>query len=71
MVNTLFKKLDNRLDREGVIIHKGTMADATIAETPSQRNTKEENDQVKADKVPKSWKTNPNKLRRKMLIRLG
>jgi len=65
MVNTLFKKLDNRLDKEGVIIHKGKMADATIVETPRQRNTKEENDQVKAGEVPQGWKANQNKLRQK------
>lgn len=65
MVNMLFKKLDNRLDKEGVIIHKGKMADATIVETPRQRNTKEENDQVKGGQVPQEWKANPNKLRQK------
>ena len=47
MVNKLFKKLDNRLDKEGVIIHEGKMADATIVETPRQRNSREENDKIK------------------------
>lgn len=65
MVNKLFKKLDNRLDKEGVIIHKGKMADATIVETPRQRNSREENEQIKAGEVPEDWKENPNKLRQK------
>ncbi|MFN8808794.1 MAG: IS5 family transposase, partial [Cyclobacteriaceae bacterium] len=65
MVNKLFKKLDNRLDKEGVIIHEGKMADATIVETPCQRNSREENEQIKAGEVPKDWKENPNKLRQK------
>ena len=64
MVNKLFKKLD-RLDKEGVIIHEGKMADATIVETPRQRNSREENDQIKAGEVPEEWKENPNKLRQK------
>ncbi len=65
MVNKLFRKLDNRLDKEGVVIHEGKMADATIVETPRQRNSKEENEQVKGGEVPKEWKENPNKLRQK------
>lgn len=65
MVNKLFKKLDNRLDKQGVIIHKGKMADATIVETPRQRNSREENEQIKAGEVPEEWKENPDKLRQK------
>ena len=63
MVNKLFRKLDNRLDKEGVIIHEGKMADATIVETPRQRNSREENHQLKAGEVPEEWQRNPNKLR--------
>jgi IS5 family transposase len=65
MVSKLFKKLDNRLDKEGVIIHEGKMADATIVETPRQRNSREENEQIKAGEVPAGWTENPNKLRQK------
>ena len=65
MVNKLFRKLDNRLDREGVIVHRGKMADATIVETPRQRNSREENEQIKAGGVPKEWNGKPNKLRQK------
>lgn len=60
MVNKLFKKLDNRLDKEGVIIHKGKMVDATIVETPRQRNSREENEQIKAGEVPKDWGEKPS-----------
>lgn len=65
MVNKLFRKLDKSLDKEGVIIHKGKMADATIVETPRQRNSREENEQIKAGEIPQGWKENPNKLRQK------
>ena len=65
MVEKLFKKLDARLDKVGVIIHEGKMADATIVETPRQRNSVEENEQVKKGEVPKEWEENPNKLRQK------
>jgi IS5 family transposase len=65
MVNKLFRKLDNGLDKAGVIIHEGKMADATIVETPRQRNSREENEQLKTGEVPEEWKENPNKLRQK------
>lgn len=65
MVNKLFRKLDNKLNKEGVIMHEGKMADATIVETPRQRNSREENDQLKSGEVPQEWKDNPNKLRQK------
>jgi transposase len=65
MVNKLFRKLDNRLDKQGIIIHEGKMADATIVETPRQRNSREENEQIKNGEVPEQWKENPNKLRQK------
>ncbi|MFO0507439.1 MAG: transposase [bacterium] len=41
------------------------MADATIVETPRQRNSREENEQIKAGEVPEDWKENLNKLRQK------
>jgi IS5 family transposase len=65
MVNKLFRKLDNRLDKQGVIIREGKMADATIVETPRQRNSREENDQIKNGEVPEEWQENPSKLRQK------
>lgn len=65
MVTKLFRKLDNSLDKQGVIIHEGKMADATIVETPRQRNSREENEQIKAGEIPDEWKDNPNKLRQK------
>jgi IS5 family transposase len=65
MVNKLFKKLHKRLDHEGVIMHAGKMADATIVETPRQRNSREENEQIKAGGIPEEWEQNPNKLRQK------
>jgi IS5 family transposase len=65
MVEKLFKKLDAKLHRNGVIIKGGKMIDASIVETPIQRNSRDENDLLKDGKIPKDWKENPNKLRQK------
>lgn len=65
MVDKLFKKLDKQLRHNGVIIKSGKMIDASIVETPVQRNTREENNQLKEGEVPKEWKENHHKFRQK------
>jgi len=65
LVSKLFELLDKTLTRKGVILHKGKMVDASIVEVPIQRNSREENEQLKKGKTPKEWKENPNKLRQK------
>jgi IS5 family transposase len=41
------------------------MVDATIVPVPKQRNSREENEAVKAGKTPKEWQKNPAKNRQK------
>jgi IS5 family transposase len=41
------------------------MVDATIVPVPKQRNSRDENDAVKAGKTPDAWKKNPAKNRQK------
>jgi IS5 family transposase len=53
------------LDKDGVILHAGKMVDASIVEVPRQRNTREENKQLKEGEVPKPWQKDENKLRQK------
>jgi IS5 family transposase len=65
LVERLFESLDKKLNKNGVIIHQGKMVDASIAEVPIQRNSREENDQLKGGEIPEEWKDNPNKLRQK------
>jgi IS5 family transposase len=65
MIKTLFNLLDKQLDKDGVILHAGKMVDASIVEVPRQRNTREENKQLKEGEVPKPWQKDENKLRQK------
>jgi IS5 family transposase len=65
MIKTLFKKLDRQLEKEHVIVKQGRMVDASFVETPIQRNTREENKDIKEGRTPEQWKENPNKLRQK------
>lgn len=63
MIEKLFTQLDRHLDRDGVIVHKGKLVDASIVEVPVQRNSREENKELKEGQIPEEW--NQNKLRQK------
>jgi len=65
MMEKLFQHLDKQLDKDGIIAHKGKMIDASFVEVPRQRNSREENDQLKGGKIPQAWQEAPNKLRQK------
>lgn len=58
MILKLFEWLDDRLDKEGVIVNKGKIVDATIVEVPIQRNSKDENKGLNEGKIPESWDEN-------------
>lgn len=63
MVEKLFTYLDKQLDRDGIIVHKGKLVDASIVEVPVQRNNRDENKGIKEGKVPEEW--SENKVRQK------
>lgn len=63
LIEKLFKHLDNQLDKDGIIVHKGKLVDASIVEVPIQRNSREENQELKEGNVPEEWKE--NKIRQK------
>lgn len=62
MVEKLFAHLDRQLDKYGIIVHKGKIVDASIVEVPLQRNSRDENEDLKEGKIP-DW--DENKLRQK------
>jgi transposase, IS5 family len=50
------------LNKQGKILKEGSIIDGRIVDVPIQRNTKEENEQIKNDETPEEWKNNSNKL---------
>jgi len=66
-VKPLFELLTKTLDEMGLITKVGSIGDASFVEVPRQRNTKEENDLVKAGQPPEQWKEKPRKLSQKDL----
>lgn len=57
----LFKKFLTELEKQNLISRQGSIIDATFVDVPKQRNTKEDNDIIKDDKVPEDWDKPENK----------
>jgi len=51
----LFNQFSAKLEAEGIYAKSGSIIDATIVEVPKQRNSREENAQIKSGKVPVDW----------------
>jgi transposase, IS5 family len=65
LIERLFERFGRHLEAKGYIARGGQMVDATIVPAPKQRNSREENETVKAGKTPESWEKNPAKDRQK------
>lgn len=58
LIKTLFERFDSFLRESGFTARKGQIVDASIIEAPRQRNTRDENKQIKEDQVPQDWSDN-------------
>jgi transposase, IS5 family len=65
LVRPLFDRFNRFLDQQGLHAKGGSIVDATIVEVPRQRNTREENQQIKAGGTPESFTENPAKAAQK------
>ena len=61
LIDDLFALFDQHLAGKGFIARGGQIIDATIVSVPKQRNTREENETVKAGETPKDWGKKPAK----------
>lgn len=65
IIKEIFKKFTDYLEKKYMIMNKGSIVDASFVDVPRQRNSKEENNDIKKAEIPKKWKENENKLRQK------
>ncbi len=65
VIEKLFTLFREELEEEGLIGNEGKMIDATFIEVPIQRNTREENKQIKGGSIPDDWQNKQHKLSRK------
>src|SRR6266496_5161832 len=56
LVEVLFNRFHEQLAAQGLVARAGQMIDATFIEVPRQRNSREENEQIKAGETPEDWK---------------
>src|SRR3979411_405443 len=59
VVEKLFERFDQCLEAKGYMARGGQMVDATIVSVPKQRNSGDENEAVKAGRIPEAWDNKP------------
>jgi|JI8StandDraft_1071087.scaffolds.fasta_scaffold96460_1 IS5 family transposase len=65
IIEKLFYRFNKMISKSGFTLNSGNIVDATIVQVPKQRNSKDENDQIKEGNIPEDWKKSPNKLSQK------
>lgn len=65
LIDPLFEQFDAFLIEAGLAAQKGQIIDATIVPAPRQRNSREENQQIKEGRTPEDWEGHPAKKRQK------
>lgn len=65
LMDELFIGFDLQLDAQGFKAKKGQLIDASFVSAPKQRNSREENTQIKAGETPQRFEDNPNVNRQK------
>jgi IS5 family transposase len=55
VIKRLFEEFDAFLGEKGFSARRGQIIDASIVEAPRQRNSREENRQIKAGQMPEDW----------------
>lgn len=67
LVDVVFDLFLKELEQLGLVVNEGKIIDASFIEVPKQRNSREENKQIKDGETPKSFDENPNKKEQKDL----
>ncbi len=67
LVDVVFNLFLKELEQLGLIVNEGKIIDASFIEVPKQRNSREENKQIKEGETPKSFDENPNRKEQKDL----
>ena len=67
IIHDIFSLFDAKLQNAALMLKDGAIIDASIVQVPRQRNTREENKQVREGIIPEDWKNKQNKLEQKDL----
>ena len=61
--DTVFYRFVEQLEQKGIITRSGSIVDATFVDVPRQRNTKDENKDIKEGNIPVGWEEEGNEHR--------
>jgi len=61
ILDTIFYRFIEQLEDKGIISYSGSIVDATFVDVPIQRNTKDENKEIKEGATPKEWEKKKNR----------
>jgi len=64
ILDTIFYRFTEKLEKENIITYSGSIVDATFVDVPKQRNTREENKKIVKGEVPQKWLTKKNRHKR-------
>ena len=62
LIEKLFERFDQHLAAKGYMARGGQIIDASIVPVPTQRNSRDENDELQAGRTPAGWKQKPAKV---------
>ena len=65
LIDKLFARFDEQLWQSGLMPKGGQIVDASLVSVPKNRNTRDENKQIKEGKTPDGWDDKPNMKRQK------
>jgi len=55
VIGRLFKRFNNYLLKENIIMNQGSIVDASFVDVPRQRNSRDENKNISNGKTPEDW----------------
>ena len=66
LADKMFDAFKQKLLDEHMILREGSIVDATFVDAPHQRNTRAENEKIKAGEIPEDWKKDEPKAKHKL-----
>ena len=67
VIEELFEMFGSYLRSQGLQARDGQIINATLVPVPGQRNTHEENKEIKTGRLPNGWDENPDRLQQRDL----
>ena len=65
VIDELFEMFESYLRDQGLEARGGQIIDATLVPVPKQRNSREDNKEIKANRVPYGWNESPMRLQQR------